>query len=1344
MSGYKSKQAVNQFVKGMNLDIDNSLMSNESYRYAENFRLVTNKNNSTGTLENVDGTELTKEFTEITGTNKIIAYNIIRNYLTLFTASSDDTTSLGGIYVYNLDSNISYLKSFKDTENNIILGFRYSDTVKSVGRYESPTIIKVYFVDGRNTCKYINLALSSYAFEAMTSDDMDFIPNATLTPPIYNNITEGKLKAGRIQYAYQLFDSNGVETTISVPSNLINLTKSDPVTGTDSLSINYTGSALNEDTNKGVIMTIPNSDSISKFANIRVYSIHYSQINQLPTINLIIEQPIIRLGNGDFVFTDYGTTILDELTLEEFNILSSIEIIAKDIETKNNILFLANTKEKRWDIDLSTYDTRSFRFRKSTATTKPSTTSLKGIPNTTRTFAQAIRLSLTHDAINPYNTINKNTAGKKVTADDCAFNINDKLGGSGANIDFEFTTIPIYDTTLNNNAKSQNIRLYNNGTSYKGFEDIYNSSTIVGLQRDEVYRFGIVFYNQKGQVSPANWIADIRTPNILDTDELPGAKFLYSGYYDGGTNAIDPYYYIYSTLGIKFTIKNLDLLKQLGVVAFEIVRVKRTGSDRSVISQGVMTYAIQEKWDRTWQESLATPFFPTMKHRTDRSDTPIPTTQRVALFTSPETVYNNNLDKQNIQFVERIGIFDDYSLLDCSRDSTLGNLEWDLNKQLYTVSVGDYDQSEPNGTYLDNSFTDDRLFLMKGNTLSTVNTNFTEKANINTIDIKLLSYEYFNSTDYAENRNNLKVYSFSNSKVYRNLISHSIWYRDSDGSDDWNAKPYGFAGTKLAFTISETFMNNSNDNKVPLSLCNLRKTNGGQYGGNTYTARQLNEYISCGSYYIIGNNTSLTFDTFGGDTYVSTYEALWAMSDQTNNYTDSSQVILFIPCESSINLKYTSGATWHNKKSIDTKTNAGRLHEKAGVYGGPDKGYVVQETDYYIYNTIYSQENTAKTFVTEKYFENKNDTFDTRVHYSDTKVSSELIDSWTKFRALNYIDVDSQYGPINNILTFKNQLYFWQDNAFGWLAVRERELLSASNATNLVLGTGGILDRYDYISMINGCINNNAICKSDNAIYWFDGLNKEICGFSGQGVSKLSKTKGVQSWLNYMNTFTKTDILNITYDQIFNEVSFSLRQQFQDKVLIYSEIIEAFTGFYTYTPDLYVNNNNNLYSIKNNKLYKHNKNNKGVFYDVKYPSRIKILVNDQYKYTKVFDNIEYLATSITNDSNNIYKYTMYNNLDDTFNTIQCYNDYQNTGEIALIYKQNYNRKERSYILPIPRNIVNKNIDNNIFNTDNLTTGLLFKERLMDKYLYIDLKYNNTDGNVLNLPYLITNYRVSIR
>ena len=56
MAGFKSKAVTNTFTKGMNMDLDKSLMSPDTYRYSENFRLITENNGNTGTLENIKGT----------------------------------------------------------------------------------------------------------------------------------------------------------------------------------------------------------------------------------------------------------------------------------------------------------------------------------------------------------------------------------------------------------------------------------------------------------------------------------------------------------------------------------------------------------------------------------------------------------------------------------------------------------------------------------------------------------------------------------------------------------------------------------------------------------------------------------------------------------------------------------------------------------------------------------------------------------------------------------------------------------------------------------------------------------------------------------------------------------------------------------------------------------------------------------------------------------------------------------------------------------------------------------------------------------------------------------------
>jgi len=230
---------------------------------------------------------------------------------------------------------------------------------------------------------------------------------------------------------------------------------------------------------------------------------------------------------------------------------------------------------------------------------------------------------------------------------------------------------------------------------------------------------------------------------------------------------------------------------------------------------------------------------PTMRSIDNSGDTPSMSQSRVALFVSPETTYNKNLDKQNIQFVESIGIFDNYGLFDCTRKAGLNELEWDINAQLYVSAVSDYEVSQtlyrtPRST----DFCEDRLFLLKLMSLTDANNVFSaETANINTNDIQLIQYEYYPNPDYTVSRSNMKVYSFSNSKLYRNVISHSIFYADDGDSSDWDSKPYGFAGTKLGFTVSDSFLKYPGNNRIPPTLCNLRKTNGGQYGGNNYSSR---------------------------------------------------------------------------------------------------------------------------------------------------------------------------------------------------------------------------------------------------------------------------------------------------------------------------------------------------------------------------------------------------------------------------------------------------------------------------------------------------------------------------
>jgi len=64
----------------------------------------------------------------------------------------------------------------------------------------------------------------------------------------------------------------------------------------------------------------------------------------------------------------------------------------------------------------------------------------------------------------------------------------------------------------------------------------------------------------------------------------------------------------------------------------------------------------------------------------------------------------------------------------------------------------------------------------------------------------------------------------------------------------------------------------------------------------------------------------------------------------------------------------------------------------------------------------------------------------------------------------NYLDVDTRYGEITDLRLFKNTLMFWQKDATGVLSVNERTMLQDVNDTNIILGNGDVLQRYDYLT----------------------------------------------------------------------------------------------------------------------------------------------------------------------------------------------------------------------------------------------------------------------------------------
>ena len=1332
------KQSVNTFIKGMDKDIDISLISKESYIDAHNFRLVTSTGNTSMSLEVVDGNSLIQS---VPSGYTIIGYCNVRNKLVLFTTNNGNGLySNTRIYTSTVsDSSLSSLTLIYDDSTTIDssrLNLNSSNPVQAIGRYESNLIQKVYFCDGLNNLRYFNL-LTIQSNQSI--NQFDIIPNFTLSVPQIQSLTYGDLPAGKIQYAYQLYNQNGSETLFSPCSNLVSLTNTNSTSTTNKL---YLGNDTGTNSGRGVIFTIPNYLGFSK---IRVISILYTQLNGVPSINIIAEENLPSTSiSGPLIFTDFGTISLGTYTYEELAVIGRYLFVPQTIETKNNYLFAGNILQEQWDV---TYDARAYRFVSSTSTgslTIGHSGLWKGdgswdiINSSYQAYGSSI--SLTHDAINPYNNVGLDgTRSDSSPSNTQLYNFAYQtdgvtVGGQGPNVSYNFIdNLFILDNSTKGNEMSVTY-------PYTDFSNPVLETSMKGYQRDEIYRFGIIFYDTKGRQSTVKWIGDIRFPTNISGSPIDIADSMLSstGSYVNGI--------VGENVGIRFTISNLSSLISQGASSYQIVRCQRTSTDRTILAQGfVMPMVIRS--NSVSADTLGAQLLymhsliPDNQADTKLSEPGAGIQYNIVEFISPEVNINQNIT---------------YSSGD----------RLDITGQLTSVSS----YCNTTSAYLNST---------SGTGLGTANNSYVYKYHKSSNSLVTPQYIGINNTYLTD--------PLTSGLSTTGLNINLTYLYQSIG--EWGSNVFSNIGTKLVIELNSnasisylTSPSISFGSGVPAQSirgqmrANYRRPNGSslstvtsQYGGNTYYDRQNCTYIECSN---ITNcqTSSSSINVYSGDTYICMYDYLRnivpnPVSTFANVNQDRCQIALYFPVETGINLRYRSDTSISkiniNSTGANNYSASLFMQEQSGSYGTGAPNEYNQTTDLYLYNSVYSQEDTTiKFFPKNDNIIYGNQLFDSRIVVSNKKISGEETDSWLQFETNNFLDVDTKYGSINSLIEYNDHLLFFQDNAFGDVSVSPRSLLSDNNPGSLVLGTGAVLDRYDYISTTVGNKYKFGNIVGQNGIYWYDTNSKTIYNYSGS-VKPLSKLKGLFS---YLNTFGDASTTCITgYDYKYNEVLFTLsNSSSQINTISYSEVVDSFISFSDMLPSQYISvYNKQLYTVPfislitygGNSLWLHNSGNKSNYYGVLFPSTLSFVINDNFQHTKVFDSIIYNSKS---KSSYIFDINVIDNFADTFNTIQCLNTKQNTGVIPIVVNDptsttltltnNTFKRENGFITILPRNIVTSaaytNID--IKSGSNLNSSRLFQERLRDKYLIVNLVYNNSNSYVFSIPYITSNYRVSIR
>lgn len=407
-------------------------------------------------------------------------------------------------------------------------------------------------------------------------------------------------------------------------------------------------------------------------------------------------------------------------------------------------------------------------------------------------------------------------------------------------------------------------------------------------------------------------------------------------------------------------------------------------------------------------------------------------------------------------------------------------------------------------------------------------------------------------------------------------------------------------------------------------LCNLRQ-NTIPYGGSDYSSRTLNTYVSNGEIRNANDKHAYVFD---GDCFIQPFEYVSCHKyyDKNISLPATTTLIYAIPVETNINLAYTSGYEFSRNYSDPGVSN---LQENIANVNDQ----LVQQKPQYEYNSVYSIQSKLnnKQALDLSSDSNSLDDVDYRCYYSELKSNNENYDNWQVFRAANYLDVDDRYGGITHLRTFDNRLIFWQDTAVGEFSVNERVQISDNTGNPLTLGTGGVLDRYDYIDRQSG-MSKEMYCDtySQNTLYWYDDANKEIKRLNGQGLAQLNKLYGTQ---NIMQTCGRSNGTTMLYDKKYNEVISSvLNKDDKNKSISYNEMLQSFTSIYDIPFDdkLVLSNNIYLLSCENDHLQIHKWDEK----EQQLQSVIKYTVNEQPIVTKVFDNQELVSYNHENDSFN--------------------------------------------------------------------------------------------------------------
>lgn len=324
-------------IKGMSRDLSFSTFSPDYAFDNRNIRITPGNDNSLYAITNEKGT-LKYDIPDVEGFNSGCILGVPIGYCVI-----DDTAVIFSTEE-NKESNADHIYSFKFDNDTLVYNHLYSGNlnfdieypIETLASYENDNIKKVYWVDGKNQPRVLNIEDDKKEF--WNDDYFNFVRSQNLTEKVFVERIpyNGIFSVGTIQYIFTYFNSYGQESNAFNVSHVMYCSKID--------------SGISPEGKAGCSfkISINGLDNIN-FEYLRIYSVQRSAKNATPEVRRVIDLSIKNLTEIEYIDNGEGGST------EDYNVLfylGGTNIIAGTLSQKDNTLFLGDIELNNKYIDI--------------------------------------------------------------------------------------------------------------------------------------------------------------------------------------------------------------------------------------------------------------------------------------------------------------------------------------------------------------------------------------------------------------------------------------------------------------------------------------------------------------------------------------------------------------------------------------------------------------------------------------------------------------------------------------------------------------------------------------------------------------------------------------------------------------------------------------------------------------------------------------------------------------------------------------------------------------------------------------------------------------------------------